>query len=262
MPTYLSLGWGVQSWTLAAMVALGELPPVDAAIHSDTGWERESTYQFSGAWTPWLESHGVKVVTVSNREQSRRVETHKTDIPAFTVGKSAKGGQLRRQCTDRWKITPMRRWISQQLQTNGIAKKPGTVEQWLGITQDEWHRAKDSNVKYISHKYPLLEKGMSRTDCLQWLATNNLPSPDKSACVFCPYHNQSAWKRMRAENGRDWQTAVTIDTAIRNVRPPHALYLHSARLPLEDAVIIPESFGLTQGNLIPDDVCDSGFCFL
>ena len=28
----ISLGWGVQSFTLAAMVALGELEPVDYAI--------------------------------------------------------------------------------------------------------------------------------------------------------------------------------------------------------------------------------------
>jgi hypothetical protein len=33
--TAISLGWGVQSFTLAAMVALGELPPVDVAIHAD-----------------------------------------------------------------------------------------------------------------------------------------------------------------------------------------------------------------------------------
>ena len=29
----ISLGWGVQSFTLAAMAALGDIPPVDAAIH-------------------------------------------------------------------------------------------------------------------------------------------------------------------------------------------------------------------------------------
>ena len=37
--TYLSLGWGVQSWTIAAMAALEELPPIDLAIHADTGHE-------------------------------------------------------------------------------------------------------------------------------------------------------------------------------------------------------------------------------
>ncbi len=35
----ISLGWGLQSFTLAAMSALGELPRVDAAVHSDTIYE-------------------------------------------------------------------------------------------------------------------------------------------------------------------------------------------------------------------------------
>ena len=60
----ISLGWGVQSWVLAAMSALGELPKVDYAIHSDTQWEYEGTYKFAKEWTPWLEERGVKVATV------------------------------------------------------------------------------------------------------------------------------------------------------------------------------------------------------
>jgi hypothetical protein len=35
----LSLGWGIQSFTLAAMVALGELDPLSFAIHADTTHE-------------------------------------------------------------------------------------------------------------------------------------------------------------------------------------------------------------------------------
>ena len=63
--TYLSLGWGVQSWTIAAMVALGELPPIDLAIHADTTHEAVGTYAHAAEWTPWLGEHGVKVVTVT-----------------------------------------------------------------------------------------------------------------------------------------------------------------------------------------------------
>ncbi len=60
----ISLGWGVQSFTLAAMVALGELEPVDAAVHADTTHESILTYQFAERWTPWLVERGVKVVKV------------------------------------------------------------------------------------------------------------------------------------------------------------------------------------------------------
>ena len=48
----ISLGWGVQSFTLAAMSALGELEPVDVAIHADTTHESKLTYEFAARWTP------------------------------------------------------------------------------------------------------------------------------------------------------------------------------------------------------------------
>ena len=62
--TYLSLGWGVQSFTLAAMAALGELQGLDVAVHADTTHEGARTYEFAERWTPWLGEHGVTVVTV------------------------------------------------------------------------------------------------------------------------------------------------------------------------------------------------------
>ncbi|MCK5347511.1 MAG: hypothetical protein KAR20_29080, partial [Candidatus Heimdallarchaeota archaeon] len=175
----LSLGWGIQSWTIAAMVALEELPLIDFVIHSDTTWELERTYLFANKWTTWLEERGVKVVTVAS-EATRGIvkdEWAGTFIPAFTIGPDGSRGQLRRQCTGRWKITPMRRYISDYLKDREIKKTKGIVEQWLGITVDEFHRAKDSDVQYIKHKFPLIDKKMTRFDCIEWLKKNNLPNP-------------------------------------------------------------------------------------
>ena len=76
--TVISLGWGVQSWVLAAMSALGELPKVDLVIHADTTWERSATYDFARQWTPWLQRHGIKVITVSDPDQAAAVTTLKT----------------------------------------------------------------------------------------------------------------------------------------------------------------------------------------
>ena len=61
-----SLGWGVQSTTIAAMVALGDLPPVDFFLHADTTWERSGTYEHVAIMTPWLQERGVEVVTVQS----------------------------------------------------------------------------------------------------------------------------------------------------------------------------------------------------
>jgi hypothetical protein len=248
----ISLGWGVQSFTLAAMVALGDLEPVDVAIHADTTHEASGTYSFAARWTPWLEDRGVRVVTVSN--PTVRITTDRVGgeiwIPAFTDTPNANGGMLRRQCTHRWKVQPLRRWL--QANRNGQQ-----VEQWLGISLDEFQRMKDSDVKYITHRWPLIERRMTRWDCQRWLETHGLEVPPKSACVFCPYHNQAAWRELKAEGGADWQKAVEVDEAIRKVRPPYDLFIHPARIPLVDIDLRSEQ---DKGQLSLWDAECSGIC--
>jgi 3'-phosphoadenosine 5'-phosphosulfate sulfotransferase (PAPS reductase)/FAD synthetase len=41
----LSLGAGVQSTTLLLLAAQRHLPPLDAAIFADTGWEPHAVYE-------------------------------------------------------------------------------------------------------------------------------------------------------------------------------------------------------------------------
>jgi len=250
----ISLGWGVQSWTMAAMVALGEIEPVDYAVHSDTTWEMSYTYEFAKQWTPWLEDRGVKVVAI--REDHKIINKWgKTFPPFFTFNKGVRA-QLFRQCTPNWKIKPMRRWWNKFRDGEG-------VEVWIGITYDEVFRAKTSGAKYIHNRFPLLELKMHRRDCLWWLKQNNLPVPGKSSCTFCPYHSNVAWEYMKREEGRDWEQAVAIDNYVRDICPPSPLFVHSSRIPLPDAVKIPEDEGYIQPELFDTtDVCDSGYCFL
>ena len=82
----ISLGWGVQSFALAAMSALGELPPVDAAIHADTTHERRETYEFAATWTPWLEARGVHVGSRAVVSRERKQVQHLGDyIASFAL---------------------------------------------------------------------------------------------------------------------------------------------------------------------------------
>lgn len=256
----ISLGWGVQSFTLAAMVALGELEPVDYAIHADTTHEFSGTYEFAAKWTPWLAERGVRVVTVANKEN--RVTgsrfTGEVHIPAFMlvseqvpvydtieewddstqsfvtyqttriIGYKNReiNGQTHRQCTGHWKIEPMRRWI--QANRN---KEP--VEQWLGISLDEYQRMRDSDVKYITHRWPLIEKRMTRHDCEKWLTAHDLEIPPKSACSFCPFHNTAEWRKIK-NSPSDWKKAVEVDEEIRKAYPPYDLFVHPSRKPLAE----------------------------
>ena len=251
----ISLGWGVQSFTMAAMVALGELEPIDFAIHADTTHERIGTYQFAERWEPWLGDHGVEVVTVSNPQDAAELHGFQTDIPAFTWnGKSR--GQLRRQCTGSWKIQPMRKYFTQEIRSRGLKKTSGVVESWLGITLDEFQRMKESDVKYITNRWPLIELKMTRWDCIRWLEGHGLEVPPRSSCVFCPYHDKATWAAMKA-NATDWVRATIMDEKIRDKRPPYDLFVHQERVPLDKIDLrTPEERGQLS---LWNDEC-SGVC--
>jgi hypothetical protein len=222
----ISLGWGVQSFTLAVMSALGDLPKVNAAVHSDTTHESLLTYEFAERWSGWLRERGVSVVTVRN--EKNEIITNRPGgeifIPAFTNTPSSNGGQLRRQCTQRWKIAPLRRWL--QANRNGEH-----VEQWIGISTDEFQRMRDSEVKYITNVYPLIDAGISRSDCEKYLIDKGIEVPPKSACTFCPFHSTKEWRRI-SETPEDWKNAIELDERIRKVRPPYDLFVHPSRKPL------------------------------
>ena len=258
----LSLGWGVQSWALAAMAALGEIEPIDVAVHADTTHEASGTYAHARKWTPWLEEHGVKVATVYPKNGQVIENGKSVMIPAYTTDNEGHRGQIRRQCTNHWKIQPVRRYVRSLLTGR---PPPGDVHLIMGISLDEALRMKDSNVAYVLHKYPLVEQRISRTDCIDWLKQNNLDVPPKSSCVFCPYRSRVTWGDIKRSGGYDWEHALETDIAIRDIKPKDnegKMFLHPFRKPLEEAVSIPEDIGAKQLMLGDEDpTCDSGFCF-
>lgn len=222
----ISLGWGVQSFGLAAMSALGELPPVDVAIHADTTHESELTYAFEKTWTPWLQERGVKVVVV-RAENTDYVEpidgSFAVPMPVFSNKPEGDDGRLRRRCTQDWKIDPIRRW----LQANRDGEQ---VDLLIGYTLDESTRAKDSDVGYVTNRFPFLfDLPMRRWEVGKWLTAHGLPIPPRSACVFCPNQGTERW---RALAPGDFQKAVAVDEVIRHARSPYSLFLHRSRIPL------------------------------
>ena len=260
----LSMGWGRQTWTLAAMMALGELPRVDFIVHADTTHEREATYAFRYKWEPWLVKHGLSVVTVKGARPDavREWKVKGVMIPAFTTDTATGSeGQVRRQCTNDWKIQPIRRFIRAELDRRGVKPSVGVVESWQGISLDEFQRMRDSDVAYITNVYPLVDRKMSLADCLTWLETRGLPIPPKSSCTFCPYRSLGSWRELKRVGGADWIEAVAVDLAIRDKRPKAALYVHPGRKPLPEAVTIPEDFGASQSTMFGEEnACDSGYC--
>tara|TARA_Y100000310_G_scaffold133778_1_gene132761 strand:+ start:103 stop:885 length:783 start_codon:yes stop_codon:yes gene_type:complete len=258
------MGWGVQTWTLAAMMALDEHPRPDHIVFADTHHEGQATYAFAQKWTPWLGERGLDVVTV----EAVNTEVGRGDwgrggiqIPAYTLNReTGKHGQAQRQCTHDWKITPIRRFIRTQLKIQGIQRRAGVVETWQGISWDEALRMRTSDVQYIKNVYPLVDLRMTRRDCYLWLEKHGLPAAPKSACTFCPFKSTTAWKNLKRQGGHDWAEAVEVDASIRR-RESSLLgwvYIHRACKPLPEAVTIPEDEGAYQIEM--DIGCEGGYC--
>jgi hypothetical protein len=209
----LSLGAGVQSSTLALMIARQELPPVDCAIFSDTGWEPKAVYE----WLNWLETqlpfpiHRVSAGNIRGDilEKQNNPTKRIAAVPWFTLSPKGQEGMGRRQCTSEYKLRPLQRKVVELL--GGRPK--GGCEMLIGISMDEVWRMKPSRVQYIVNKFPLIEKAITRQQCLRWMEERQYPKPPKSSCIGCPFHSDSQWRALTPEEFAD---AVEVDRAIRN----------------------------------------------
>lgn len=275
--TYLSLGAGVQSGTLAEMIAEGELAPVDGAIFADTGDEPAGVYSYLDYLESRLARVGVPLIRIHKGNLVADIQEPRqsfASIPAFTRLNGTRG-RLRRQCTVEYKIIPINKYIAGRLLELDQARADSlgrirvnagvTVDMLLGITLDELQRMKPNRRPWIRNVWPLIDLRMSRHDCLIWLEKHRLRIPSKSSCRVCPYHRDSYWRTMKEESPGDWDHVIKFDRFLRSdqaqikARTKGELYLHESLIPLEDLDL---STPADHGQLDFFDVCDEGYCFI
>jgi hypothetical protein len=238
----LSLGAGVQSTTLALLAAHGEIEIPDCAIFADTQWEPRAVYEHLA----WLRSNNVlpfpvHVVTRGNIRESIRTRRmlkggRFAAIPWHIINEDGSAGMGRRQCSSEYKLEPIAYKIRELLgkgQRDRISAR--SVEVMIGISRDEAYRMKPSRQAYMVNRYPLVERGMRRYDCLLWLKRHGYPEPPKSACIGCPFTDNERW-RERKQVAAEWADAVLADRELRqgDARGMRGLeFMHRSRLPLD-----------------------------
>ena len=234
----LSLGLGLQSVTLARMILRGDLPAVDAMIFADPGWESASTYQTLALMQQECSEAGIPLHVVSKgniRADIMQGGSRFASLPAYTRDAQGKAAILRRQCTNEYKLAPLRQ---KERELAGLAKgarcPSPVVQRLIGISLDEVQRMKDSRDAYAVNTYPLVDAGMSRHDCRQWLKRNGYTEPEKSACVGCPFHSDAYWRDKKRNAPQEFAEAVAVDAQIRTGL--HKVqcegYLHRSLVPL------------------------------
>jgi hypothetical protein len=186
----------------------------------------------------------VRVVTAGNIRDSIRTRINTTGgrfaaIPWHTVNPDGSKGLGRRQCSSEYKLEPIMREIRRLLgkgRRDRIAA--GSVNVLIGISRDEAHRMKPARQRYMINRYPLIEIGATRDDCLRWLAAKGYPTPPKSACIGCPFHDRAYWRDMHDNRPDEWRDAVAADRELRSgayivTGLRCTSYMHPDRVPLD-----------------------------
>ncbi len=219
----ISLGAGVQSSTMFLMALRGELEPKPtAAVFADTQDEPMAVYK----WLDVLEIEGdmnnVPIYKVTaGRLRDRVVKDLDRYGKSFFIPTYSVRGYGRRQCTDKFKLRPLKRMIRE------IASGANVIT-WIGISLDESLRMKPSREKWQTHRWPLIEKRMSRSDCVRWLKSNGFVEPPKSACTYCPFKDDDRW-RQSMENESEREEIVSLDR-ILNAKGE---FLHRSLKPID-----------------------------
>lgn len=247
MMRILSLGAGVQSSTLALMSARGDFPRVDFAVFADTGWESQRVYE----WLNWLEGQLTFPVYRVKREGpdlgdlwldvvNGRRSLNGSPLPGHFMSPS---GMRPFHCSKEFKTRVIQKKMREMLGLSAGQRGPKgvAIESWLGISYDEMFRMKDSELRYVKNRFPLVDLRMRRGDCLRWMAERQYPTPPRSSCIFCPFRSDKEWHDLKEECPDDFDRAVAFDKAIRDGFPGMVgnAFLHRSLRPLGDIDFTP-----------------------
>lgn len=243
----LNLGAGVQSTRLFLELNF------DVALFADTQDEPAAVY----AHLDWLESLGRTPILrrTAGRLGDDLMRGRNTTggrfaaIPAFTTAdEGATIGRTRRQCSKEYKTEVIERAIRRDVvglkPRQRISAKLFHIHQYFGISYDERSRASRIFELFLDKKaftchFPLVDRMITRANCIEWLEAYSIPHVvPRSACVYCPFHSDEEWQRLKTENGADWQRAIQVDAALRttgsvaNRDMDQTMYVHRSCKPL------------------------------
>ena len=96
---------------------------------------------------------------------------------------------------------------------------------------------KMSREKWCQNRWPLIERKMRRGDCLDWMKAHGYPRPPRSSCVYCPFHSNAEWRRLRDEEPAEFARAVQFEQDLQAIKRQTdnmrgVPFLHGSLVPL------------------------------
>ena len=273
----ISYGAGTQSTAMLLMGLTGKLHSrPDFGVFADTGGEPEEVYDYLYLIKDYVKKEfDFDIIIVKNKTNivedllnpkvSKHGNTYISNSPPLFVrhNKDGKDYMLNRNCTTTYKINPFHKYLKKIL--NIKRQNPEQfkmIEQWMGMSLDEMQRMRTSQDWYLILRYPLIEVEMVRNESIRFVERFGLPTPPRSACTFCPYHSDHAWKRIKKSFPDEFQKVVELEEKLQeglkeNPGIKGVPYFHKSLKNIGDV-----NFGEEQYDLFDDgflNECD-GVC--
>jgi len=229
------------------------------SITADTGWENDKLWStgerstsreyFERVTQPLAQEMGVEAVFVRANDENgnplppipdAQLYPTSIDLPFF----GNRGGKLMQSCTGKWKVQAIR----QELRRRGAT----TAVSLLGLTMDEVHRMKESDRKWNSNEYPLIDRGYYRVMCQAELESRNIPYLITTECDGCPHKDPARWLRT---NQRTIEQLAIFEGQFRGT-----FFLTRELIPIDQAVRKYRDADEIQIKMFVDS-CDSGYSF-
>lgn len=260
----ISYGGGVQSTALIVLATQGKID-ADVALFANVGdhAENPATLDYMGVIAPWAAERGVSVIEqrwVDRTGKTRDLyddlvgDNRTIPIPVYMAG----GAPGNRQCTSRYKIEVIGRWLRDH---GATADDPATVH--VGISTDEYQRINARRAQpWETPSYPLINLGLSRQDCANVIARAGLPVPPKSSCWFCPFRSPRRWAEDRRDRPDQFAAGVALEKRLNEKRTAFGkdpVFLTPTLRPLADLPAAQAS--LFDDSTFNDGGCDEGYCW-
>ena len=210
MKKFISFSGGVESTTMCILYGKGA-----SAIWCDTGAEHKEMYR------------RIDLV------EQKLMDLHKNDFELIRIkpnvnvkGKMVNGlidavlsykfmpSQMARYCTRQFKIEPIDNFLSKQ----------GDCELMIGFNADEHNRVGNLGLKKnVTYSYPLLEDGLTRSDCEDILKLHNL-HPNfpvymlRGGCSMCFFKSEKEYKALYFLNRDEFNEMLEFEKQYQDNR--------------------------------------------
>lgn len=145
-------------------------------------------------------------------------------MPFYMVDKNGKVGKTpQKVCTDRYKIQQIMKELRMREKIKSFDSRKHHINMFIGYSVDELLRAKDNPLSYSSNIFPLINKNMTKQDCIEYVETRLGFKPQSSVCNMCYANSFNRIYKIYKEDEEGWQKLLKLDNVMANKPITHQL---------------------------------------